>query len=52
MISFYPRTKTSIGFWYSQGSNPKSIIQPQEILLVELIEIHLSCEVKFIKPNM
>ena len=52
MISFYPHTKTPIGFWYRQGLNPKSIIQLQKTLPVELIGTHLSCEVKFIKPNM
>ena len=41
MIAFYYQTKTSISFWYRQGLNLKSFIQPSETLSVELTGTHL-----------
>ena len=40
MIVLYHQTKTSISFWCRRGLNPRSLIQPSEILLVELTETH------------
>ena len=40
MIAFYHQTKTPIDFWYRQGLNLKSLIQPLETLLVKLTETH------------
>ena len=40
MITLYHQTKTSIGFWYRQGLNSKSLIQPSETLPVKLTGIH------------
>ena len=34
--AFYHHTKTLIGFWCRWGLNPKSLIQPSEILPIEL----------------
>ena len=42
MITFYHQIKTSINFWYRQGLNPRSLIQPSEILPIELIGTHMS----------
>ena len=36
MISLYNQTKTTINFWCRRGLNPKSLIQPSEILPVKL----------------
>ena len=40
MIALYHQTKIPISFWCRQGLNPKSLIQPSEILLVELPGTH------------
>ena len=37
---FYHQTKTTIGFWYRRGLNPRSLIQPLETLPVELTRTH------------
>ena len=37
---FYCQTKTTIGFWYRRGLNPRSLIQQSEILPVELTRTH------------
>ena len=42
MITLYHQIKTSINFWYRQGLNPRSLIQPSEILPIELIGTHMS----------
>ena len=34
------QAKTSIGFWCRQGLNPRSLILPSEILLIELTRTH------------
>lgn len=39
IITFYHQTKTPIGFW-CRGLNSKFLIQPLDILLVELTGIH------------
>ena len=51
-IVFYHQTKTLISFWYRRRLNPRFLIQPLEILPVELIrtyDYHLNldtvCEV-------
>ena len=41
MIAFYHQIKTPINFWCRQGLNSKSLIQPSEILPVELVETHV-----------
>ena len=41
MSILYHQTKISISFWCRRGLNPKSLIQPSETLLVELVETHL-----------
>ena len=41
IIALYYQTKTPISFWCRRGLNPKFLIQPSEILPVELIETHL-----------
>ena len=38
---FYHRIKTLIGFWYRWKLNLRSLIQPSEILPVELTETHI-----------
>ena len=43
MIALYRQTKTPINFWYRQGLNPRSLIQPSNTLLVELTETHDLC---------
>ena len=40
IIALYHQTKTSINFWCRQGLNPRSLIQPSEILPVELTGTH------------
>ena len=40
MIALYHQTKTPISFWCRQGLNPKFLIQPSEILPVELTKTH------------
>ena len=40
MITLYHQTKTPICFWCRQGLNPRSLIQPPEILPVELTRTH------------
>ena len=40
MIVLYHQIKISIGFWCRRRLNPKSLIQPSEILPVELTETH------------
>ena len=40
MIALYYQTKTPISFLCRQGLNPRSLIQPSEILSVELTETH------------
>ena len=40
MIALYHQTKTLISFWYRRGLNPRSLIQPSEILPVELTRTH------------
>ena len=37
----YHQTKTPIGFWCRRRLNPRSLIQPSEILPIELIGTHL-----------
>ena len=37
----YHQTKISISFQYRRGLNPKSLIQPSEILPIELVGTHL-----------
>ena len=37
---FYHQTKTTIGFWCRRELNSRSLIQPSETLLVELIGTH------------
>ena len=41
MIALYHQTKTPIRFWCRWGLNSRSLIQPSETLLVELIETHM-----------
>ena len=41
MITLYHQIKTPISFWYKRRLNPKSLIQPLEILPVELTNKHL-----------
>ena len=48
MIAFYDQTKTPISFWCRRGLNPKSLIQPSEILPVELTGTHY---LDFFIPN-
>ena len=40
MIILYNQIKTSINFWCWQRLNPKSFIQPTEILLIKLTGTH------------
>ena len=40
MIVLYHQTKTPISCWCRRGLNHKSLIQPSEILSVELTETH------------
>ena len=40
MMAFYHQTKTPISFWCRWGLNPRSLIQPLEILPVELTGTH------------
>ena len=40
MIALYYQTKTPINFWYRRNLILRSLIQPSEILLVELTGIH------------
>ena len=40
MIVFYHQIKTLISFWYRWGLNPRSLVQPSEILPVELTGTH------------
>ena len=40
IMTFYHQTKTLISFLRKQRLNHKSLIQPSETLLVELIETH------------
>ena len=42
MMALYHQIKTSIIFLYRQGLNPRSLIQPSEILPIELIGTHMS----------
>ena len=44
MIALYHQTKTPISFWRKRGLNPKSLIQPSEILPVKLTGTHNSTE--------
>ena len=37
MIALYHQIKTLISFLYRRGLNPRSLIQPSETLLIELI---------------
>ena len=39
MIVLYYYIKTPISFWYRQGLNPRSLIQPSKTLPVELTGI-------------
>ena len=48
MVTLYHQIKTSISFWCRQGLNRKSLIQPSETLLVELIGTHY-CMYRFFK---
>ena len=41
MITFYHQTKIPISFWYKRGLNSISLIQPSEILPIELVGTHL-----------
>ena len=41
MIALYRLNKTSIGFWYRRRLNTRSLIQPSEILSIELTETHI-----------
>ena len=41
MIVFYYQTKIQISFWCRQRLNPRSFIQPLEILLIELIRTYI-----------
>jgi len=41
MIVLYYQIKTLIGFWCKRELNHKSLIQPSEILSVEVTEIHV-----------
>ena len=43
MIALYHQTKTPISFWCRWGLNLRSLIQPLEILPVELTETLLYC---------
>ena len=36
MVDLCHQTKTLINFWYKRELNPKSLIQPSKILLIEL----------------
>ena len=36
IITYYHQTKTPISFWCRRGLNPRSLIQPSEILPIEL----------------
>ena len=40
MIALYHQTKTPISFWYRQGLNPRSLIQPSKSLPIELTGTH------------
>ena len=40
MIVLYYQTKILINFWYKRRLNPKSLIQPSEILSIELTRTH------------
>ena len=40
MRALYHQTKTTISFWYKRGLNPRFLIQPSEILPVELTRTH------------
>ena len=40
MSTLYHQTKKPINFWYRRGLNHRSLIQPLEILPVELTETH------------
>ena len=42
MIALYHQTKTPINFWCRRRLNPKSLIQPSEILPIELTGTHLT----------
>lgn len=44
-------SKTSIGFWCRRELNPKSLIQPSEILLVELTRTHKHLWKVWIRKN-
>ena len=44
MIAPYYQTKISISFWCRRGLNPRSFIQPSEILPVELIETYYNID--------
>ena len=46
MIALYHQTKTPISFWYRWGLNPRSLIQPSEILPIKLTRTHISLNVK------
>ena len=41
MIDLYHQIKTPIDFYCRQRLNPRSLIQPSEILLVKLIGTHM-----------
>ena len=46
MIAFYHQTKIPINFWCRQKLNLRSLIEPSEILSVELNKTHNVSETK------
>ena len=44
MIALYYQTKIPISFWCRRELNPRSFIQPSEILPVELIETYYNID--------
>ena len=52
MIILYHQTKTLISFWCRQRLNLKSLIQPSEILPIELTGTHILKTLILAEANM